>query len=107
LAGSVLHNSTSKPLMNKVKGAVSNKAQAIAKDKGLGASMKTLTSKNPIEKLKGGMSDLSDNFKNTSFKEKVIMGADSVINKKENGLAREARLREVNKSNPTASSNGE
>lgn len=104
--GSVLHNSTSKPLMNKVKGAVSNKAQAIAKDKGLGVSMKTLTSKNPIEKLKGGMGDLSDNFKNTSFKEKVVLGADSVINKRENGLAREARLREVNKPNPTSSTNG-
>lgn len=104
--GAALHNSTSKPLMNKVKGAVSNKAQAIAKDKGLGASMKTLTSKNPIEKLKGGMGDLSDNFKNTSFKEKVVLGADSVINKRENGLAREARLREVNKPNPTSSTNG-
>lgn len=104
--GAALHNSTSKPLMNKVKGAVSNKAQAIAKDKGLGASMKTLTSKNPLEKLKGGMNDLGDNFKNTSFKEKIVMGADSVINKKENSLAREARLREANKSNPTVSASG-
>jgi hypothetical protein len=101
--GSMLHNSTSRPLMNKVKGAISNKAQSITKDKGLGPSIKTLTSQNPIEKMKGGMADLSDNLKNTSFKEKVVLGADSIINKKENSLARVARLREVNKSNPSAS----
>lgn len=94
--GGMVHNSTSKPLMNKVKGAVSNKAQAISKEKGIGPSIQTLTSKNSFDKLKGGLSDLGDNIKNTSLKEKLILGADSVINKKENALAREARLKDVN-----------
>jgi len=102
--GGMIHNSTSKPLMNKVKGAVSNKAQSISKEKGIGPSIQTLTSKNPVDKLKGGISDLGDNIKNTSLKEKIILGADSIINKKENGLAREARLKEVNQS--SASPNG-
>lgn len=96
--GGLIHNSTSKPLMNKVKGAVSNKAQSISKEKGIGPSIQTLTSKNPVDKLKGGFSDLGDNIKNTSLKEKIILGTDSIINKKENGLAREARLNEVNQS---------
>ena len=98
--GGMIHNSTSRPALNKVKDSFSQKAQAISKEKGLGPSIKTLTSKNPFEKAKGRMSDIGENIKSTSFKEKAILGVDSIINKKENSIARSARLEDVNKSNP-------
>lgn len=98
--GSAVHNSTTGKAFNKIKDKVSNRAQAISSQKGIGPSIKSLTSESAGEKLKSGISDFKDNFKSTSFKEKVILGADSVINRKENALAKEARLNDVKVSDP-------
>ncbi len=97
--GSSIHNSTTGKAFNKIKDKVSNKAQAISSEKGIGPSINSLTSKSSGEKLKSGLNDFKDNFKATSFKEKVILGADSIINKKENALAKEARSNDVKNSN--------
>ena len=93
--GGMIHNSTSKPLMNKFKGAISNKAQAIAATNGIGQSIQTITANSPMEKMKYGLADLKDTAKNTSLKEKMVLATDSVVNRKENSLASVARAKEA------------
>jgi len=93
--GGMIHNSTSKPLMNKFKGALSGKAQSIAATKGIGQSIQTITASSPMEKMKHGLGDLKDAAKNTSLKEKMVLATDSVVNRKENALAGIARSKEA------------
>jgi hypothetical protein len=93
--GGMIHNSTSKPLLNKFQGSISNKAQAIASEKGIGKSIQTITANSPMEKMKHGLSDLKDTVKNTSLKEKMVLATDSVVNRKENSLANVARSKEA------------
>lgn len=93
--GGMIHNSTSKPLMNKFKGSISNKAQAIAATRGIGQSIQTITANSPLEKMKHGLGDLKDTAKNTSLKEKMVLATDSVVNRKENSLASVARSKEA------------
>lgn len=93
--GGAVHNTTSKPLMNSLKGAVSKKASAISEKKGIGPTMQTLTSSSPTEKLKSGLSDFKDNMKKTTLGEKMVLGADGVINRKENSLASIGRQKEA------------
>jgi hypothetical protein len=93
--GGMIHNSTSKPLMNKFKGSISNKAQAIAATNGIGQSIQTITANSPMEKMKYGLADLKDTAKNTSLKEKMVLATDSVVNRKENSLASVARAKEA------------
>ncbi len=95
MLGGAIQNSTSKPLMNKVKGSVSKKAAEISQAKGIGPSMNTLTSKGGVEKLKSGYSDFKDAVKKTSISEKVVIGADAMMNKKENSLAKLGRKEDV------------
>lgn len=93
--GGMIHNSTSKPLMNKFKGSISSKAQAIAATKGIGQSIQTITANSPMDKMKHGLGDLKDTTKNTNLKEKMVLATDSVVNRKENALAGVARSKEA------------
>lgn len=93
--GGMIHNSTSKPIMNKFKGNIPGKAQAISSNKGIGPSLQSLMAKNPADKLKHGLGDLKDNIKNTSLKEKMVLATDSVLNRRENNLAKVARSKEA------------
>jgi hypothetical protein len=93
--GGMIHNSTSKPLMNKFKGSISNKAQAIAATNGIGKSIQAITANSPMEKMKHGFGDLKDTAKNTTLKEKMVLATDSVVNRKENSLANVARTKEA------------
>lgn len=86
---SQLHQNTSKPVMNSIKSNLSNKAQAIANNKGISHSAKSLTSNSKLENVREKLSDAKDNLRNTTFKEKIILGADSIVNKNENALAKD------------------
>lgn len=100
--GSAVHNSTTGKAFHKMKDKISNQAQAISREKGIGPSLQTLTSNSAGERLKGGIADFKDNFNKVSFREKVILGTDSILNQKENALAKEARLNDVKNSDPLA-----
>jgi hypothetical protein len=104
--GGMIHNSTSRPMMKKFKGAISSKAQSISAQKGIGPSIQSLMATAPSEKIKHGLGDLKDNIKNTSFREKMVLATDSVINKRENGLAKVARSKDVQSLNSKPLSNG-
>jgi type IV secretory pathway TrbL component len=91
LIGGALHNSTSKPLINKVKGSVSKKAADIAESKGIGASVNTLTNKSSFGKIKEGIKDFKDGVKKTTMPEKFVMGTDALLNRRENSLAKLGR----------------
>lgn len=95
MIGGAIHNSTSKPLMNKIKGSVSQRASDISQSKGIGASLNTLTSKDPGDKLRNGLTDFKDGMKKTTLSEKVVLGADAVMNRKENSLAKMGRGQEA------------
>lgn len=95
MLGGAIHSSTSKPLMNKIKGSVSKRAGEISQSKGVGSSINTLTSKSTAEKLKGGFSDFKDGMKKTSIAEKAVLGADAMMNRKENSLAKLGRNEEA------------
>jgi hypothetical protein len=93
--GGAIHNSTSKPLFNGLKGAISKKASAIGERKGLGPTMQTLTSSSPSDKRKSGFSDFKNNMNKTTLGEKMILGADGLINRSENSLASIGRQKEA------------
>jgi hypothetical protein len=95
MVGGMIHNNTSKPMIDKFKGAVSSKAQGISAKNGIGPSMQSLMATSSADKMKHSLSDIKDNFKNTSLKEKMVLATDSVVNKKENGLAKAARLQDI------------
>lgn len=94
------HNNTTRPLMNSIKSNLSNKAHSIAKNKGISHSVSTVSKSSPIDKIKGKLSDAKENGKNTTFKEKMVLGADSVINRKENALAKKAMATDLNQFPP-------
>jgi hypothetical protein len=93
--GGAVHSSTSKPLMNKIKGSVSKRASEIGQSKGIGASLETLTSNSSSEKLRNGFTDFKEGMTKTSLPEKLVLGADAVMNRKENSLAKMGRAQEV------------
>jgi len=93
--GGAIHGSTTKPLLNKAKSSISNRASDITQMKGIGPTLNTLTAGTSDEKFKSGLTDLKNGFSKTSFKEKAILGADAIINKKENSLAKVARSKEA------------
>jgi hypothetical protein len=93
--GGAIHNSTSKPLISSLKGAVSKKASSIGESKGIGPTIKTLTSSSPSDKFKSGLSDFKDNMKKTTLAEKMVLGADGLMNRKENSLASIGRQKEA------------
>ncbi|MDO9181941.1 MAG: hypothetical protein Q7U04_06015 [Bacteriovorax sp.] len=95
MIGGAVHSSTTKPLMNKIKGSVSNRASEISQTKGIGPTLNTLTSSSGTDKLKSGLTDFKDGMKKTSFSEKVVLGADAVMNRKENSLAKMGRVQEA------------
>lgn len=93
--GGVIHRNTTAPMLNRFKDSLSNKAQSISTEKGLGASIRSITHTNPLARMKSKAGDLGHGIKNTSFREKMILGTDSVMNRKENALAREARVNNI------------
>lgn len=95
MIGGMVHNNTTKPLMNKIKGSVSQRASDISQSKGIGASLNTLTSKDPGDKLRNGLTDFKDGMTKTTLSEKVVLGADAVMNRKENSLAKMGRGQEA------------
>lgn len=95
MIGGAVHSSTTKPLMNKIKGSVSNRASEISQAKGIGPTLNTLTSAGGADKLKSGLTDFKDGMKKTSLSEKVVLGADAVMNRKENSLAKIGRNQEA------------
>ncbi len=95
MIGGMIHNTTTKPLMNKVQGFVSNRASEISQAKNIGPTLNTLTAQSSGEKFKSGLSDFKDGVKKTTLGEKVVLGADAVINRKENALAKIGRNQEA------------
>lgn len=93
--GGAAHSVSSKPLINHFKGNLSKKAGAIASKKDLGPSLSTLTDESLKGKLKGGIEDFKNDYPKTNWKEKAVLGADSIFNKKENQLAGIARKSEA------------
>ncbi|MGZ3789734.1 MAG: hypothetical protein ACXVLQ_14490 [Bacteriovorax sp.] len=93
--GGVVHNSTSKPLMNRIKGFVSKRASEITQTKGIGPTLNTLNAKDGAEKLRSGFSDFKEGMKKTTIPERVVLGADAVMNRKENSLAKLGRSKEA------------
>lgn len=98
-SGGKIHNSTTKPLLDFGKKKLSQKAEQIAKEKGLGPSLNTLTNDSYKERIKGGFNDFKEGFAKTDFKEKAILGADSVFNRRENKIAKQARRKDAIASN--------
>ena len=97
IIGGAVHSNTTKPLMNKIKGSVSTRASDISQAKGIGPSLNTLTSNDNTSKLKSGLADFKDGMKKTSLPEKMVLGADAVMNRKENSLAKLGRGQEAQK----------
>lgn len=95
IGGTVLSN-TSKPLMNKIKGSFSKRASEISQSKGIGPTLNTLTS-NGGDKFRNGLTDFKDGMKKTSLPEKIVLGADAMMNRKENSLAKLGRSQEAQK----------
>ncbi len=93
--GGAIYGGTTKPIVNKVKSSISNRANEITQTKGIGPTLNTLTASTSGEKLKSGLADFKDGFSKTSLKEKAILGADAIVNKKENSLANVARSQEA------------
>ncbi len=93
--GGAIHGSTTKPVMNKIKGSISNRASEISQTKGIGPSLNTLTAQTTGEKLRGGMADFKDGLKKTTLSEKAVLGADAIVNRKENKMAKMARSQEA------------
>lgn len=89
--GSADHSVSSKPLMNRVKDNLSKKATQIADNKNLGVSLNSLASDSFRERTKGTLNDLKDNFAKTNWAERAVLGADAIVNRKENQLAGMAR----------------
>lgn len=93
--GGGIHNATTKPLLASAKKRLSEKAGQIAKEKGLGPSLNTLTNESYRERIKGGYSEFKEGMKKTDFKEKAVLGADSLFNRRENNLAKVARSKDA------------
>jgi len=93
MIGGAIHNSASRPLMNKIKGAVSNRASEISQSKGIGPTLNNLTSEGGG--IKSKFSEIREGMKRTSISEKAVLGADAVLNSKENSLAKFARNQEA------------
>lgn len=95
MLGGGIHNATTKPLFASAKKRLSEKAGQIAKEKGLGPSLNTLTNESYRERVKGGYSEFKEGMKKTDFKEKAVLGADSLFNRRENSLAKVARSKDA------------
>ena len=95
MIGGAIHGSTTKPLMNKVKSSISNRASEIAHSKGIGPTLNTLNAETKGEKMKGGIADFKDGLKKTTLSEKVVLGTDAIVNRKENSMAKMARSQEA------------
>lgn len=96
LAAKTAHNFTSGPLINAGKSAISNKASDILEKKGIGPKVSHLGKQgNFSEQVKQKGSDVKHAFMATSLKDKVVLGADAVLNRKENTLASEARKQDA------------
>lgn len=93
--GGGIHNATTKPLLASAKKRLSEKAGHIAKEKGLGPSLNTLTNESYRERVKGGYNEFKEGMKKTDFKEKAVLGADSLFNRRENSLAKVARSKDA------------
>lgn len=64
--GSALHGATTKPLLNHGKKKLSNKAGKIAEEKGLRASLNTLTNESLRERMKGRIQDFKEGMEKRS-----------------------------------------
>ncbi|QDK42714.1 hypothetical protein DOM21_14895 [Bacteriovorax stolpii] len=95
ILGGGVHNATTKPFLNYAKERISQKAGQIAKEKGLGPSLNTLTNESYLGRIKGGINDFKEGMGKTDLKEKAILGADSIFNRRENKLANVAREKDA------------
>lgn len=93
--GGGIHNVTTKPLMKSFRNNLSKRAEEITKQKGIGASLNSLKSEGFKDQIKNGLGDLREAHQKTDFKEKAILGADSLFNRRENHLAKIARSKDV------------
>lgn len=97
LAANTAHKYTTIPLLNAGKTTLSRKASDIMEEKGIAPKISTLNGNGVKSNFKSRGSEMKDAFKSTSFKEKVTLAADSLVNKKENALARSARKEDAEK----------
>lgn len=92
MASKLTHSMTTKPIMDSTKRALSNKASDIMQNKGIGPKVSNLTNKGDLKQnIKDKINQTGHSLKSTSVAEKLILGADSVLNQKENKLASIAR----------------
>lgn len=87
---------TVSPLLRMGKSALSSKASAIMDKKGIAPKVSSVASINPVkERLGDKLSNIGKGVKSSSLKEMATLGADSIINRKENKLAQYARSRDA------------
>lgn len=91
-AAKTAHNLTSKPLMNAGKSVLSHKAADILENKSIAPKVSQLTQNRGLShQFKQFSNDIKFANESTSLKDKMLLGADAVINRKENKLASAAR----------------
>lgn len=91
-----LHNLTTKPLINSGKAKLGNKASGIADNKSLAPKIKSFGKADGLKEMVSEKSNLAGNaISRTSLGEKMVLGADSLVNREENKLARAARAKDA------------
>ncbi len=90
------HNSTSGALLNYGKGKLSEQASSVMDKKGVGPTVSSIAGNKGIKsQLNQTGKDVQRAFTNTSFLEKTTIAADSIINRKENQLAKAIRKQDA------------
>lgn len=90
------HNLATRPLINGGKKAVSNKASEIMEKKGIAPKVSDLSKDEGFKsKLQNKSSQMKDAIQSTSLSEKLTLATDSIINRKENLFAKEARKKDA------------
>lgn len=96
LSAKTAHTFTTKPLMNAGKGLLSEKASNILEKKRVAPKVSNLANNGTLkQRMKDKGSEVKHAFMATSIKDKVVLGADAVVNRKENNLAAAARKQDA------------
>ncbi len=84
------------PLLNLGKSALSSKAAEIMDKKGIAPKVSSLSGTDSFSsRFKDKLSNFDEGVRGSSLKEMMTLGADAVVNRQENKLARQARSRDA------------
>ena len=96
LTAKTAHNFTTKPLMNAGKSVLSDKASDILEKKGIAPKVSQLAQKgNLTRRMQSKGNEMKHAFQSTSIKDKLVLGTDAVVNRKENKIAADARKQDA------------